>query len=60
MACVCRANFMVSKKTVPWDGSHLKVNIKSVKGAKCLLLGTAVDKISTLAIENSHGFSFVT
>ena len=59
VVCVCRANFMVSKKTVPWDGSHLKVNIKSVKGAKCLLFGTALDRISTLAIRNSHRFTIV-
>ena len=26
--CICRANFMVCKKTVPSEGSHLKVIIK--------------------------------
>ena len=59
VVCVCRANFMVSKKTVPWNGSHLKVNIKSVKGSKCLLFGTAVDRISTLAIEIPTGLALL-
>ena len=50
MMCVCRANFMVCKKTVSLDGPHLKVNIKSSKEAKCLVFGTTKNRISTFVI----------
>ena len=56
---VCRANFMVCKKTVSLDGSHLKVNIKSTKEAGCLLFGTAADRMSSFVIMIFHGFTFV-
>jgi len=52
---VCRANFMVCKKTVSLDGSHLKVNIKLTKETECLLFGTAADRMSTFVIIISTG-----
>ena len=48
--CVCRADFMVCKKTVSLDGSYLKVNIKSAKEAKCLVFGTTKNRIPTFVI----------
>ena len=59
VVCVCRTNFMVSKKTVSSGGSHPKVNIKSVMEAKCLLLGTARNRMLSLVTEFSHRFTFV-
>jgi len=50
---------MVCKKTVSLDGSHAKVNINSAKEAECLLFGTTKDRISTLVIKISYGFTFV-
>ena len=50
---------MVCKKIVPSKGSHLKVIIKSTKEAKCLLFGTAKNRISTFVTPISHGFTFV-
>ena len=50
---------MVSKKTVSSGGSHPKVNINSVMEAKCLLFGTAKNRMLTFVIEFSHGFTFV-
>jgi len=41
------------------DGSHIKVNIKSTKGAKCLLFGIAKDVIPTFAVMNLHRSTFV-
>jgi hypothetical protein len=57
--CMCRANFMVCKKTVPSKGSHLKVNINLTKGAKCLLFGTTKERMPSFVILISHGFTFV-
>ena len=59
MWCVCRANFMVCKKTVSLDGPYLKVNIKSTKKAEWLLFRTATDRMSTFVMIISHGFTFV-
>jgi len=59
VVCMCGANFMVCKKTVPSNGSHLKVNIKSIKEAKCLLFGTSKDRMSTFVTPISHRFTFV-
>src|SRR5258706_1603784 len=59
VVCMCGANFMVCKKIVPSNGSHLKVNIKSIKEAKCLLFGTSKDRMSTFVILISHRFTFV-
>jgi hypothetical protein len=57
--CVCGANFMVRKKTVPFKGSHLKVNIKSAKEAKCLLFGAAKSRMYSFVVIIFHGFTFV-
>ena len=59
MVCVCRANFMVSKKTFSSGGSHPKVNIKSVMEAKRLLFGTAKNRMLIFVTEFSHRFTFV-
>ena len=59
MMYMCRANFMVCKKTVSWDRSHLNVDIKSTKEVECLLFGTALDRMSTFVIIISHRFTFV-
>ena len=50
MMCVCKANFMVCKKTVSLDGSHLKVNIKSAKEAEYLVFGTTKNRIPTFVV----------
>ena len=59
MIPVCRAIFEVCNKTVPLDGPHSKVNIKSTKDVKCLFFGTVKDKMATFVIKISHRFTFV-
>jgi len=60
MWCVCVGPISwCAKKTVSLDGSHLKVYIKSTKEAECILVGTAIDRMSTFVMLIFHGFTFV-
>jgi len=56
---VCRANFMVCKKTVSLDVSHFKVYIKSTMEVECLLFGTEIDRMTTFVKVISHRFTIV-
>ena len=47
------------KKTDSLSGAHIKVNIKSTKGAKCFSFGRTKDVISSFVVSNLHGFTFV-
>ena len=42
--CMCRAGFIVCK-TVPWEGSNFKVNIKSTRDTKGLPFGTTKNRL---------------
>ena len=49
MVHVCGANLMVCKKTVPWKGSHLKVNINCLAPAMTSLSCQAGNAAGTVA-----------